>query len=215
MVDLPDGEGKKVLQERWKSVTGIDRGFPTSFESARWVQARPVPPAGEGVSSAAVLIKTGEDVRRQADGLYFVVGQSGALVVADVVGIEICMSLTNFETKRHTYTERALTLEMNSSWLRTKRRVNNQERSMWEWAGFEAAPAVGQAKVRVPVRVASVLFVLKADDYAGVKSHVIPYSNEFFCKHSSLGSWDAQAFKQFLRGMTWTDQADRAFYNKT
>lgn len=213
-VILSDGEAKDLLRTKWKEITGKDKGFPTSFEGSRWVRVLPKPSSGR--SSTARLLKAGELVGRHPDGLYAVVGSVGGELVADVVAIEVCRTLQNFETKRHTYGDRSLRLELDAQWLRETRKVSRQTKHLWEWLGFPNDPgtAAGASKVRVPVRLASVLYVLPESFYRSIKSGVVPYANEFFCKMSSLGSWDAQGYKNFLRALTWDDQSSRTFYTR-
>lgn len=214
MVDnLDDPSAKEVIRSRWKEITGRDVGFPTGFEGARWVRVLPGP-SGGGLSSTARLLKAGELVGRHPDGLYVVVGEVGGEAQADVVAIEACGTQQNFETKRHTYGDRSLRLEIGTGWLNEERTVSRQKRYLWQWMGFTSDPSDAGPKVRVPIRMTSVLYAVPPALYSSIRSGVVPYANEYFCKMSSLGSWDAQAFKTFLRGMTFQERLDKSFYNK-
>lgn len=214
-VSHSDAQAKDLLRQRWKEVTGRDVGLPSSFPGSRWVRALPAPAAAGQIGSSAALIKVGETTVRNPDGLYFVVGTSGGQQVADVVGIEVCGSWQNFETKRHTYTDRSLSLRLRADWLVQTRTISLQTRPFWQWAGFTADPTQpGQQAVSINVRWLSALYVLAPGDYEKARDELLPYANEYFCRHSSLGSWDSQAFKSFLRNLTWSDRFDRTFYNK-
>ena len=117
--------------------------------------------------------------------------------------------------KRHTYSDRSLRLEIRTRWLADERTISRQTKAMWDWIGFEEEPGLGESRIRVPVRLASVLYALPPDIYQSVRTGVVPFANEFFCKMSSLGSWDAQDFKRFLRGMTYRERLTTSFYNKS
>lgn len=54
----------------------------------------------------------------------------------------------------------------------------------------------------VPVRHLRVLYSLKVHDYVKWQANHTPTGHEFFCRHKSLGTYQAQPMQYFLRQMS-------------
>ena len=195
---LSDREAKDILL-RWPSSPNSIWEPPDG--AGRWVRGQPnggKTPGPRLSSPGAKLFTT------QPDGLF--VYMSG-LESCDIVAIEVCGTAQNLNDKRSRYipSSHSLVLRCGPRWFAEQISVQGGvRRERWQAAGtlFER-PTID---VSIPVRHLRVLYALPNKLYGVWCPDHTPTGYEFFCPHSSLGSYNSQKMQQFLRRMSIASQ---------
>jgi hypothetical protein len=200
---LSDGEAKEVLRS-WPN-RSADLWQPpggTGF----WVRAQPT----DGGAAGPTLSTPGaKSFHTQPDGLWVFFLD---FRTCDVVVVEHCGTIQNLNDKRSRYipASHSTVLTWTTQWLRATVPVRGRGQ-LARWAATE--------KLRRPnkyrkdseeyvgaVRHLRVLYALPNSLYHAWCSEHIPTGYEFFCPHSSLGSYNSQKMQTFLRQMSITSQ---------
>jgi hypothetical protein len=194
---LGDREAKDILL-RWPTRT--KKLWSTPRGSGYWLQAQP-----KGVGSTAptptIRVPGAELFSTQPDGMWVFLSDDS---FADVVSIEVCRTAQNLNDKRSRYSAavRSLVLHCPLHWLQDEIVVPKSGK-ITRW---KAARTIGKAPTNelvLPVRFLRVLYSLANDLYASWTAHNVPGGHEYFCRHSSLDSYNSQAMQTFLRQMSF------------
>ena len=191
--DLSDAEGKARLRA-WPQRPR--RFFVTSSRAGFWLRAQPP----DGGAAGPTLVSPGATLfASQPDGLWLWFSE---LDFVDVIAVDVCRSGQNLNDKRSRYmpTTHALLVECSAEWFTTIIALQGGGRQA-RWHACRTITNVPTQDVRLPVRHIRVLFALPNHLYGPWLSNVTPGAHEFFCQHSSLGSHNAGAFRQFLSRM--------------
>jgi hypothetical protein len=200
---LSDGEGKKILLDRWPERTQTIWPPPGGY--GFWLRAQPTAGgvAGPRLSAPGATLFT-----TQPDGLWMHCSKS---VSCDVVAVEICGTIQNLNDKRSRYipASHSLVLTCSNGWLLEEIAVRGGgKRPRWKALGtLEIEPTMDLV---LPVRHLRVLYALPNALYKTWCPHHTPTGYEFFCPHSSLQSRTAQKMRSFLSQMSVAAQ----FYQK-
>lgn len=177
----------------------------------RWIRARPAPEHfPPGLPTVRIA---GSCQNTQPDGLYLRFGAQQnadgmgyadpvATGFVDVIAIEACGSVPNFNDKRSRYCPGtyAHTVSVPANWL--VREIPTRGRGhipIWRAAGiFDEQPNLD---LYLPVRHLRVLYAIADHHWESVSCYVLN-AHEFLFRHSQLGQYNAQAIRTFLRLMT-------------
>lgn len=180
---------------RWSERTNLWSG---ANDNTYWLRARPK----NGNATCPILRLPGTDhFSSQPDGLYiFIVPEK----FIDAICIEVCNSLPNLGDKRSRYhppTQSQL-IECQLRWLEEEIDVQRGGRQpRWQAARvFPDTPP--QSDLLLPVRHLRVLFALPPEQYENARDSGIAESHEFFCRQSSLRTFNAQPFRRFLKRLS-------------
>ncbi len=191
--DLSDGEGKERLRA-WPQRPR--EFFVTSTSVGFWLRAQPP----DGGPAGPTLVSPGATLfAAQPDGLWLWFSE---LDFVDVIAVDVCRKTQNLNDKRSRYmpTTHALLVDCSAAWLTTVISLQGGgQRARWQACGTIAAAPTQD--VRLPVRHLRVLYALPNDLYDDWLLSVTPGAHEFFCRHSSLGSHNSEAFREFLSRM--------------
>lgn len=196
MVDkkkLKDSEAKDILR-KWPSRTNTLWTPPTG--SGFWLRAQP-PDAGEGNGTPTIRLPGAGLFKTQPDGMWIFVDEDR---YADVVSVEICGTMQNFNDKRSRYSSavRSLILHLPVDWLTADIKFKGLGRKK-RWEAMGSITGGKPIKdVQVPVRYLRVLFALPNTIYAKWSKQGVADGHEYFCRHSSLDSYNSQQAQAFL-----------------
>ena len=192
---LSDANGKAILR-KWPKRTQTLWATPTT--KTYWLQAHPKIPKSK-IKSPTLGPPATKNFHTHPDGMWVYFDPS--LRFVDVMSVEVCGSEQNFHDKRsRNYPFSAsLILYCSRDWLRQTIKVQKSgQMERWQACGsFSAAP---QCDLTVPVRNLRTLIALPNDLYKKFKAQCPP-GDEFYCRHSSLGTYGSQAMQEFLKGM--------------
>jgi hypothetical protein len=198
---LPDGKAKELLLA-WPSHSGdvvSSSVWPTPDGSGAWLRAQPRDSASRPGprlrAPGATLFST------QPDGLWVWFGANAQFV--DVLAVEVCGTAQNLNDKRSRYgpTTTSLLLSTPRRWLR--REVTTRgggTKTRLDLAGIDGRDM--NTEILVPVRWIQVLYALPNDIFKSWTAQQVPGPHEYFCRHSSMGSYKSQAMQEFLARMT-------------
>lgn len=198
---LSDAQAKQLLRG-WPSHSGDvvrSDAWPTPHGKGAWLRAQPPDTASRPGprlrAPGATLFTT------QPDGLWVWFGPEAQF--ADVLAIEVCGTAQNLNDKRSRYgpTTTSLILSTSKRWL--KREVGTRgggKKTRQALAAMEGLRV--DHDLLVPVRWLQVLYALPNDVYKSWTAEQIPGPHEYFCRHSSMGSYNSQAMQAFLARMT-------------
>lgn len=192
---LSDSQAK-VLFLRWPSSTAELWKPPNNF--GKWIRGQP---SGGGAAGPRLWSPGASLFSTQPDGLFV---YFRALDWCDVVAIEVCGSIQNLNDKRSRYipSGHSLLLKVNEGWMQEFLGISGGgSRSRWEVVGTFSTEPVGD--LSLPVRYLRVLYALPNDLYKKWASNHIPAGHEYFCPHSSLGSYGSQKMQSFLKRMSF------------
>lgn len=137
--------------------------------------------------------------RTRPDGLWLNLGRRG---LVDAFCVECCGTIQNLNDKRARYVVVGSSLVVNcpKAWLSEDMRLQGgRVMSRWEVLGLQRAPSVSW---NLPVRFLRVLYAIPDEHYDRWAVSNVPAPFEFFCRHSSLGSYASQKMQKFLRSMS-------------
>ena len=202
---LQDREAKDVLLKwptRTKSLwaTPGGRGY--------WLQAQPKP-KGDRAKTPTVSAPGAKLFTTQPDGMWVYLKYPE---FADVVAIEVCGSTQNLNDKRSRYAAnvRSMVLSCPLSWLQEEVTIQRGgSASRWEACrSIDLAPV---EDIRLPIRYLRVLFAIPNESYASWARNNVADGHEFFCRHSSLDTYNSQSMQAFLRQMSYASQFRTSF----
>jgi hypothetical protein len=192
---LSDAEAKRILckwpsrtRRLWKPPGG--KGF--------WLAALPK----VGNTTCPTIKSPGaEAFKTQPDGLWVYISPENS-IFADVVSIEVCGTAQNVNDKRSRYmpASHSLLLSCPLKWLLEETKVPNRgKKPRWEAAlTFGKEP---KEDLSLPIRNLRVLYALPTKIYVTWRKNHTPAGYEFYCKHSSLDSYNSQTMQEFLHRM--------------
>lgn len=191
---LSDREGKDILR-RWPART---KQLWVPDGPGWWIRAQP---ANSAVAAPRFRSPGAELFRTQPDALWLYLAPTRGF--ADAIAIEVCGTVQNLNDKRSRYmpATHSLVVECSLQWLLEVITVQHgSQRSRWLAAGsFERKPGRGTV---FPVRLLRVLYALPNPIYERWVPDHVPSGYEYFCRHSSLDSYNSPAMQEFLRRMT-------------
>lgn len=192
---LSDAEGKAILRT-WPSRVKKLWGTPPS--GGWWLRGQPklvtTTAAGPTLNNAGA--NTSATV---PDGLWVYLTAE----FADIVCVEVCTSTQNLNDKRSRYGlfQQALMLTCSHGWLTEQIGVQSGgRRARWQATGSIAVAPTSD--LVLPVRFLRVLYTIPNDIYVTWKPNNVPGPHEFFCPHSSFGSYNSQMMQRFLKRMS-------------
>ena len=195
---LKDSEAKRILL-KWPMRT--KRLWPVPGSEGFWIRGQPKDTKAPGPtisSPGAVLFKT------QPDGLWAYFGNTES---CDVVAIEVCGSIQNLNDKRSRYMPASNSLVLNArlAWLTETISLQKGGKSP-RWKAVGSLKSKPKSDLVVPIRHLRVLYALPNKVYDDWCSNHTPTGFEYFCRHSSLDSYNSQKMQQFLRQMSISSQ---------
>lgn len=195
---LKNAESKAILL-KWPAYTGKLWRAPQG--DGRWIRGQPIDGRSTGpriVSPGAKLFFT------QPDGLFI---YFNGVESCDIVVIEVCGTIQNLNDKRSRYIPscHSLILVCRRKWLLQEIPITGGGfKPRWEIA--DTFPNAPQADLSTPIRHLRVLYALPNAEYRKWCPSHIPTGYEYFCPHSSLGSYNGQKMQSFLRRMSIASQ---------
>jgi len=194
MAKKNDSVAKKAFKEKWPSWT--DK-WPLLDGDAIWLRAQPK----TGTATCPQLHMPGtKSLWTRPDGMWVLL--HAARQFCDVICVEDCSSLQNLNDKRSRYihAHHSLVLTCPQAWLLEAISYKKGTKERWDIARtFVAAPTTDPV---LPVRHLRVIYSLGKDDYRNVQKNLVPAAHEYFCKHSSLASYQSPKMQTFL-GHMW------------
>jgi len=198
---LSDTAAKKILRS-WPSHSGDvvkSTVWPTPHGVGAWLRAQPPDsssqPGPRLRAPGATLFST------QPDGLWVWFGSEAKF--ADVLAIEVCGTAQNLNDKRSRYapTTSSLLLHTPKKWL--KQEIGIRGGATKSRLALAALGTLDPADdLLIPVRWSQVLYALPNDIYKSWTAEQIPGPHEYFCRHSSMDSYNSQSMQALLARMT-------------
>lgn len=199
---LSDKAAKESLLKHWPTVTESLWPLPGDPD-AKWLRAQPGMRNSKCKPTPTLRQPGGTRFRTQPDGMWMHIVPND---YCDVMAIEVCGSLQNFNDKRSRYAANhgSLVVTCSECWLLEKVGIQGGgKRSRIEVTGGTRQDASGGMKL--PVRWLSVLYFLPDSSannhYRTWTSHNLPGPHEYVAPHSALSQYNAQRTQTFLQGM--------------
>jgi len=192
---LTDAQAKAILRE-WPTRT--HKLWPTPKETLYWIQAHPKI-LNSTIKSPSLGPPATTNFHTHPDAMWICFDP--ALRFCDIMSIEVCGSEQNLHDKRaRNYPLSAsLILYCSAQWLTQSVGVQKAgEMPRWKACGSFFAPP--EEDLALPVRNLRTLIALPNDLYQKFKMQCPP-GNEFFCRHSSLNTYESPSMQTFLKGM--------------
>jgi hypothetical protein len=189
-VTLSDAKAKAILSSKWNERTEI-WGLPA------WLRAQPNDE--QGITAPRLSVAGASAFRIHPDGLFVRLYDGG---YCDVIVIEVCGSQPNLGDKRSRYAPSATSLNLTCEpkWMAGEIAIQKGgKRARWKAAGLTEEP---KSPRQFSVRHLRVLYALPTDLYIKWRDNITCQAHEYFCPHSSLGSFSNQAFREFLGKMS-------------
>lgn len=190
--------GAKTALKKWPQWTSKLWEPPGGV--GRWLQGQP----RRGKAAGPFLSTPGAQIfTTQPDGLWF---HFQGFRSCDVVVIESCGTAQNLNDKRVRYipASHSLVLNVSKAWLQEEIQFKKGMRPRWQVAAtLKKSP---KADLHIPVRVLRVLYTLPNKMFHTWCPHHVPTGYEFFCPHSSLGTYGSPKMQTFLRQMSFAAQ---------
>ncbi len=194
---LSDREAKNILLS-WPSRTNSH--WSTPRKEGYWIQAQPKE-AGSRRATPSVRVPGATLFKTQPDGMWvYLAGNS----FADIACIEVCGTAQNLNDKRSRYSAAVRSLEIHCPlpWLNADISIQ-KGRQLPRWRACETIENEPTEDLSLPVRYARVLYALPNDLYRTWTQHNVPGGHEYFCRHSSLDSYNSPKMQSFLRQMSF------------
>jgi hypothetical protein len=165
-----------------------------------WLRAQPIPAERRSFRSPWLSTPGAKLFTTQPDGLWI---SFPGRNYCDLIAVEICRTIQNLNDKRSRYmhTSYSLLLTCHRRWLEEEITLYRRRAPRWELAELRQ-PKLNTKQRSFPVRYVSVLLALPNDVYTKWCAEIPPLSHEFYCPHSSLGSYNSQKMQAFLSGMS-------------
>ncbi|WP_428541027.1 hypothetical protein [Rhodopila sp.] len=185
-----DAEAKEILLNTWRDKTKLWNG---PNENRRWLRAQPV---NDGAVGPRLLSPGAQLFHIQPDGMWARLFGTNAEPFADVIAVEVCGTIQNFNDKRARYmsSTAALMLKCDKDWLLRGPASNHN----WREAGLAKKPV---GAISFAVRHIRVLYALPGEIYERWRDHGVLAGHEFMCLHSSLQTYTSQPVQEFLKLM--------------
>jgi hypothetical protein len=193
MTHLTDSKAKEILigwPERTKKL------WPAPIGEGYWLRCQPV----QGQTTAPRLVVPGATMfKSQPDGLW---AFFGGLHYCDAVAIEVCGSIQNLNDKRSRYafSGHSTLLGCTSKWFAESITVQNGGKAE-RWQACRTIKSKPKNSINIPIRHLRVLYAIPNELYKKWAPEHVPSGHEFFCRHSSLQSYNAAKMQTFLRRM--------------
>lgn len=194
---LLDGEAKDILR-RWPTRTKSLWSTPNS--KGYWIQAQPKP-NGATYATPTIRVPGANLFTTQPDGLWaYLKGNE----FADAIAVEVCGSAQNLNDKRSRYSAavRSLVLHCPHAWLHGEIQIQGAP-NMKRWEACRTIEHSPQAELSLPVRFLRVLYALPNAVYRDWTAHNVPGGHEYFCRHSSLDSYNSPKTQAFLEQLSF------------
>lgn len=191
---LTDSQAKDILRH-WPRRT--KRLWPTKDGTGYWLRALPT----EHSAPCSTIRSPGvEQYTTQPDGLYLYLYKNE---YADAVAIESCGTIQNLNDKRSRYmpATHSIVVVCPLAWLNGQISVQRGGMSS-RWKASNSILVQPQADLTFPVRHLRVLYALPNARFEEWTPHHVPTGYEYFCKHSSLDTYNSAAMQQFLKQMS-------------
>jgi hypothetical protein len=194
---LSDAEAKDILR-KWPGRS--KRLWAVWGRHGFWLRAQPIDKAST-IKSPRIEVPGSELFATQPDGMYVFLEQPK---FADVVAIEVCGNISNFNDKRSRYSAsvRSLVLSCPLPWLEAEISIQKGRRAP-RWKASRLFTAGPTENLSLPVRYLRVLYALPKDLYANWLKNNVPGGHEYVCPHSSLDSYNSQKMQTFLRQLSF------------
>lgn len=194
--NLSDYQAKTILRG-WPTRT--KKLWKTPKNQGFWMQAQPVI-VGASAPSPTIRLPGANLFTTQPDGMWIYLSASE---FADVMCIEVCREGQNLNDKRSRYMSavRSLVLYCPLTWLTTPIRIQRGGQAP-RWEACRTLAAMPSADLSLPIRHLRVLYALQDSLYRTWSDQNVPGGHEYFCRHSSLGSYNGPAMQKFLRHMS-------------
>ncbi|MFH1892562.1 MAG: hypothetical protein ABIK83_07760 [Candidatus Zixiibacteriota bacterium] len=191
---LRDREAKDILKKWGMRPTKL---FRNSRTLGYWLRAQPP----DGRDTGPVLTTPGAKLfSTQPDGLWLWFDCKLAFV--DVIAVEVCRKDQNLNDKRSRYmpTNHALLIRCSAAWLGGSIALQKGG-TIPRWKACGTLKKEHCIDRDIPVRHIRVLYALPDDLYDEWLSNVTPAAYEFFCRHTSVRSYTAKGYREFLNRM--------------
>jgi hypothetical protein len=204
MNKLTDGEAKDILRTWPNQSSDL---WPPPGGTGFWLRAQPT----DGDVAGPTLSSPGAKFFiTQPDGLWvFFLDYR----TCDVVVVEHCGTIQNLNDKRSRYipASHSTVLTWTTKWVRATIKAKGRGQiPRWKATGGKLKKPNSSRKDSAEyvgaVRHLRVLYSLPNTDYHKWCSEHTPTGYEYFCPHSSLGSYNSQKMQAFLRQMSITSQ---------
>ncbi len=194
---MTDAQAKAILRvwpNRTKKVWAPPAG------QGYWLRGRP----SAGAVSAPKLHAPGAQLfHTQPDGLYLYLHEH----YADAICIEVCNTIQNLNDKRSRYIPASHSLLVTAPLRWLLEAIGTQHGGQApRWNAARTFPRRPRQDVTLPVRHLRVLYALPPHHYSAWKANNIPAGYEYFCRQSSLKTYNSQVMQKFLRQMSVTAQ---------
>lgn len=190
---LTDAEGKNLVRTWPARPTEL---WELPFGVTSWFRALPKPKDSK-ITSPRLSPPRAEKLLTNPDGMWLNLAQRG---LADVFCVDVCGSLANLNDKRARFVVVAssLVVRIERAWLLEEIRTKGRGmKARYQLIGAKKPSSAWH----LPVRHLRVLFALSNDDYKVFGRNGVAAGHEYFCAHSSLGSFNSQRMQDFLRAM--------------
>jgi hypothetical protein len=196
---LTDAQAKDVLRKwpvRTKKVWSVPMG------QGFWVRAQPVDKPRPAYRTPTLAAPGAKVFKTQPDGMWICFFPDR---FCDIIVVEVCGSNQNLNDKRSRYmgASNSLLVECGADWFTDKIMADGRGMPRWRAAGLRHRPKRDR---KYAVRGLRVLFALPTSIYDEWGANHVPMGHEFFFRHSSLGSYNAQKMQAFLGSMSVTSQ---------
>jgi len=194
---LSDSEAKAILLE-WPGRTKI---WPPPGGTGYWIRAQPK----SGSKAGPTLSAPGASLfHTQPDGMWLHFRNSES---CDAVIVEVCGTTQNLNDKRSRYipASHSVVVRCPLAWL-LEAMPTKAGGNAPRWKASNCFAEEPTCDVAVPVRHLRVLYALPDELYHKWCIEHVPTGQEFFCPHSSLGSFRGQKMQDFLKRMSISSQ---------
>ena len=193
---LRDREAKDILL-RWPDRT--KKIWSTPANRGYWLRAQPKR-HGSREPTPTVHVPGASLFKTQPDGMWLYLDR---LCFADAVCVEVCRTAQNLNDKRSRYSAavRSLVVTCPQDWLLAEVPATTGRLPRWQAARTELRSPTED--LTAPIRYLRVLYALPNDLYKTWTENNVPGGQEYFCRHSSLDSYNSQPMQEFLRRMSF------------
>ncbi len=191
---LSDRQGKDLVR-KWPLRPAELWQLP--YGEASWFRALPKPD-NSSVACPRLSPPRAEQLLTNPDGMWLNLAQPG---LADVFCIDVCGSLSNLNDKRARFlvVASSLVVRIKQDWLLEEIPTKGGgKKARYQILGCKK-PTYKQWNL--PVRHLRVLFALSNEHYRIFGRNGVAAGHEYFCAHSSLGSFNSQKMQDFLKAM--------------
>lgn len=191
---LNDAEAKAILRT-WPRRT--KKLWPTQDGKGFWLRALPT----EHNAACPTIQSPGvRQYTTQPDGLYLYLFRNE---YADAVAIESCGTIQNLNDKRSRYmpATHSIVVTCPLAWLNGQIAVQRGGHAA-RWDASKSILVQPPNDLVFPIRHLRVLYALPNTRFDEWTPHHVPSGYEYFCKHSSLDTYNSRPMQQFLKQMS-------------